>query len=819
MFGESGNFGFIPTAVIDLRAGNLYNVAISLLVFIVCFYAAWTIFFRAKRSLTEGAFAAFLFFVSINWLVIAVGNLFAWFNILPNLSAIAFVIKFISILPLVALAYFLAGEAFENRTSVRRITLIAALIGLAYFITTVNQDQTMNLVTYWGVQWQISPLSFMIYGFGLLFPLGFLAIYLVFNGALTRLIEKQTRNLTLYFSAIIYVLLEYIQFSSNAVTWQRLLARLLYILIAFGAYLFFSGRTRETRLIPRDQPIPLTRRLRIPFFLRLLLLFVLLALVPITIASLLMFISFKEIIDLYIYKPLLWNLKSSREAFLMALDHVQVQALFLTLLTAILVFVTSLMVSRSIARSLRNVSSGMARVSQGDFSFKLLPDSNDEIGDVIGYFNDMSAEIKRSRELMERWNKELETKVAERTQDLRTLYNVSKAIGSSLDLELLIGRALEQLLPIMQADFHALLVPEEEKRFSVRLANKFNLKEITLSEENGLLLEAVTKNEIVYSENVPVDPRCRGECFKQIAAKTLVITPLRAKGKTLGILVMGTHGSHTYSKEREINLLATISDQLAIAIENVDIYEKQKEAVARLTELDRMKNEFISMVSHELRTPITSIDGYVSLFLAGALGPLAEDQKKQLGIIRENDQRLLGLINRLLDFSSMEMGRFSIKRELVSIHAVIQSAVETLKPQIEKKKAGVNLKLSAQNMNFMGDRDKTGEVIINLIENALKFGKEGEPLMIEIVTRDADNFIQVEVADNGLGIEKEHLEKIFNKFYQVEETLTRRAGGVGLGLAIVKEIVGNHQGKIWAESEGKGKGSRFIFTLPVAEKK
>jgi len=232
-----------------------------------------------------------------------------------------------------------------------------------------------------------------------------------------------------------------------------------------------------------------------------------------------------------------------------------------------------------------------------------------------------------------------------------------------------------------------------------------------------------------------------------------------------------------------------------------------------------MKNEFISMVSHELRTPITSIDGYVSLFLAGALGPLSEDQKKQLGIIRENDQRLLGLINRLLDFSSMEMGRFSIKRELVSIHAVIQSAVETLKPQIEKKKAGVNLKLSAQNMNFMGDRDKTGEVIINLIENALKFGKEGEPLMIEIITRDADNFIQVEVADNGLGIEREHLEKIFNKFYQVEETLTRRAGGVGLGLAIVKEIVGNHQGKIWAESEGKGKGSRFIFTLPVAEKK
>jgi len=270
--------------------------------------------------------------------------------------------------------------------------------------------------------------------------------------------------------------------------------------------------------------------------------------------------------------------------------------------------------------------------------------------------------------------------------------------------------------------------------------------------------------------------------------------------------------------ERKSNLLATISEQLGVALENVLVYEKEKEAVARLTELDRLKNEFISMVSHELRTPVTSADGYVSLFLTGVLGSLTEDQKNYLKIVRENNQRLLTLINRLLDFSQIESGRFSIKRELISMHEVIAAAVAQMKPQLEKKQAELSLKLEAHHDNFMGDFEKMIEVFNNLIENALKFSKEEEKPKIEIVTRDAEDFLEVSVADNGIGIEKEYFDKIFNKFFQIEDTMTRKVGGVGLGLAMVKEIVGYHQGRIWVESEGKGKGSRFVFLIPVAEK-
>jgi len=778
MWGEGQIFGYISTPVLGLQTGNLYNVVVSLFVALSFLYAAWTIYDRVR----ETTYVLFLSSVGCYWFLMAFCNFFSWLNILSLFSWLVYPLKILSVFSLTILACYFGQGVFRKKARWALLfTVYYLLTGISYLVLTFVLDGTQHTISYWGVQWQIGTQSFLVYQVFLLLPLAIMALYLVAKGVLYAIFLKTEKsNFTLCLGTLMFVLLEYVQAEAVTVTWSRLFLRLVYVIIAFGGYLFFVGRKVEKRFVSREEEVTLPRFRRQPFFVKLFLLFVFLGVLPIMLSSFLLFLSFKEIINLYIYKPLLWNLKASKEAFLQALTNVQLQTLFSTLMLVLLVGIVSVIVASAISESLRRVAEGMKKVSQGDFSFKILPTSNDEIGDVINYFNTMSEEVKKARDLMTEWNRQLETKVKERTEDLRILYDVAKAVGSSLDLELLVRRAIERLLPVLQAEAYALLFFDEQGGFEVRLA--FN---------------------------------CQPEDFKGKEAPVgWTAVPLQTKGQTRGVLMLKI----ATLDERKSNLLATISEQLGVALENVLVYEKEKEAVARLTELDRLKNEFISMVSHELRTPVTSADGYVSLFLTGVLGSLTEDQKNYLKIVRENNQRLLALINRLLDFSQIESGRFSIKRELISMHEVIAAAVAQMKPQLEKKQAELNLKLEARHDNFMGDFEKMIEVFNNLIENALKFSKEEEKPKIEIVTRDAEDFLEVSVADNGIGIEKEYFDKIFNKFFQIEDTMTRKVGGVGLGLAVVKEIVGYHQGRIWVESEGKGKGSRFVFLIPVAEK-
>lgn len=746
------SMGFVPAPQIVLQSGLFYNIVVDLLVCLACGAVAYIISARAGQK----NFALFLGLLALYWLAVAVGNFLGWLGWLTGFNYFAWLVKALMVAPVVALLHYLFDQIFKNKLIVQAATGLATLVALYFLLETAARDGAAFNLTYWGVQWKISLEAALIYLQWLVLPLLITAMFLILLNTLAGFKERTERNLTLYWGAVIYALVEYWQIARVAVTWQALLLRLFYILVAFGAYLYFGGR-----FAPKKPG----RLRRIPVFTKLIGLFVLLSVVPITILSLLTLVSFKEIIDLYIYKPLLWNLKTSREAFLQALGNVQVQVLVLLVLTAFLVVLAAILVSRNLAESLRRLRRAMERVSRGDFNFSLRPDSNDELGDVVNYFNEMTLEIKRARDIMENWNRELERKVAERTEDLRALFDIARAIGSSLDLELLIRRTMERIGVVN----FALLNPDQTVRFA------------------------------------------GGSTDGRRGALTV---PIKAKGEVIGTLVLDA-GSELAQKEA---LLSTIADQLAIAIENIGSYEREKEAVARLTELDRLKNEFISMVSHELRTPVTSADGYVSLFLAGVAGPISDDQRKYLTIVKENNQRLLTLINRLLDFSRIETGRFSIQRELITIDEVAAAAVETLRPQLEKRQAQVNMQLLARNNSFMGDREKMAEVFINLIENSLKFAPDSGAPVINITARDAGNFLEVTVADNGIGIEPPYLDKIFNKFYQIEDAMTRKAGGVGLGLALVREIIGNHHGKIWAESGGKGQGARFIFQLPVAEK-
>lgn len=232
-------------------------------------------------------------------------------------------------------------------------------------------------------------------------------------------------------------------------------------------------------------------------------------------------------------------------------------------------------------------------------------------------------------------------------------------------------------------------------------------------------------------------------------------------------------------------------------------------------EVNQMKNEFVSTVSHELRTPLTSIKGYVDLILDGEAGDINDIQREFLQIVKQNGDRLVDLINDLLDISRIESGRIHLKIQPIDIGDAVAGAIDTFKAVLDQTDMSVRTKITKNLPHAAGDRDRVGQVLINLISNAIKYSPGGGS--VTVTAKQRDDQILVCVTDTGIGISKEDQEHLFSKFYRVDSSLTRDIGGTGLGLSICKTIIELLGGQIWVDS-GVGKGSSFSFTLPIAPK-
>ncbi len=231
----------------------------------------------------------------------------------------------------------------------------------------------------------------------------------------------------------------------------------------------------------------------------------------------------------------------------------------------------------------------------------------------------------------------------------------------------------------------------------------------------------------------------------------------------------------------------------------------------KLKEVDKMKSDFFSLMSHELRTPLTSIKEGTNLMLEGLAGDITDKQKKLLTILSEESNRLIGLVNSLLDLSKMEAGMLAYNFASTELPPLIQKVIFEVLPIAESKNIRVDKKIEKLPPLKM-DTERVLQALRNLIGNALKFTPPGGS--VEVSARLIQNTVEVSVADSGIGIPKEHLATIFDKFQQVRHPGHGRHAGTGLGLAIVRHIINAHGGKVWLESN-VGKGSTFFFALPV----
>ncbi len=237
------------------------------------------------------------------------------------------------------------------------------------------------------------------------------------------------------------------------------------------------------------------------------------------------------------------------------------------------------------------------------------------------------------------------------------------------------------------------------------------------------------------------------------------------------------------------------------------------EANEELKKATQAKSEFLAHMSHDLRTPLNVIIGFSQLMLDKVTGRINKEQRQCLNDILTSSERLLGLINDVLDLSKIESGKMEPELTNVALSDVIESLRSAIMPILASKKQSLDVAVERGLPPVYADEAKITQVLLNLLSNSNKFTPEGGELKVETV-RDGD-WYQVSVIDNGIGIKKEDQERIFEPFCQLDNPLTEERSGTGLGLTIARQIVEKHGGRIWIESE-YGKGSRFTFTLPLA---
>ncbi len=234
--------------------------------------------------------------------------------------------------------------------------------------------------------------------------------------------------------------------------------------------------------------------------------------------------------------------------------------------------------------------------------------------------------------------------------------------------------------------------------------------------------------------------------------------------------------------------------------------------ISREAEVERFKNEFISTVSHELRTPMTSIKGYTDLLSLGMAGDLTAKQRSFLQIIKSNADRLTALVNDILDISRMETGRIRLTIESLDMVQLVDGVVRSFQEQYRDKGLKMVWEGPAGLPEVRGDATRVSQVLSNLLANAWHYTEEGG--QVTVTVRPADGFVQVDIADTGIGIPAEDLGRIFDRFFRVDHPIVQEAGGSGLGLSIAKMFVEMLGGRIWVRSE-EGIGSTFSFTLPL----
>jgi len=290
--------------------------------------------------------------------------------------------------------------------------------------------------------------------------------------------------------------------------------------------------------------------------------------------------------------------------------------------------------------------------------------------------------------------------------------------------------------------------------------------------------------------------------MRELQIKSALIVPMIARGRTLGALTLISSGSGRRYDEADQALAMELATRAAIAIDNAQLYRSALAA-------SESKSAFLATMSHELRTPLNAIIGYQSLLVEGIDGRLNEPQLVQLNRIRASADHLLGLIDEVLTFSRLDVGKEVVRRDEVRVAAIVSEALTMVTPLAESK--GLKLRDETVDAGLFTDHGKVRQILLNLLSNAIKFSDDGDIVVRSRVDGDS---VAISIVDPGIGIAAENIVKIFDPFWQVEQRSTRKVGGTGLGLSVSRSLARLLGGDVSVES-AVDHGSTFTLTLPT----
>ncbi|HEX9923968.1 MAG TPA: GAF domain-containing sensor histidine kinase [Anaerolineae bacterium] len=386
---------------------------------------------------------------------------------------------------------------------------------------------------------------------------------------------------------------------------------------------------------------------------------------------------------------------------------------------------------------------------------------------------------------------------------LEMMLEISRALNSTLDLDVLLQSITEVATELTDTEAASILLLDRktgELYFEATSGEKRAVIERIVVPLEGSIAGWIARNgEPLVIDDIQRDGRHYGEIDKILEFKTRSIlgVPLKFKQEIIGVVeVLNKRHDASFSGD-DVYILNTLASQAAIAIENARLFAQS--------------DQLADMI-HELRTPISSVIGFIQLMLLKPKITLDEVRDGLENIYRESS-RLSQMINDFLDLSQLETGRTRLEKTRVNLHALLQEVVELFYPQAQDQNITLTLDIEHNLPEIMSDANRLKQVLVNLVDNAIKYSKSGG--LVTIMVSFNEVRVQISVRDTGLGIAQNELEAVFDKFYRVPSHEST-ARGSGLGLPIAKKIIEAHKGDIWVESE-VGTGSTFTFSLPLDE--